>query len=116
VKRLCEDCGADISFRGRAAKRCVPCSKKHANIIRELSRKPKPKVIQPPVPKPPAETKSSSRCKSCFYVHRNGFCDYFDLTGRTRTSQHMDDLAHLNSPCKEYRPQKGGEVIVDGSP
>lgn len=102
--RLCIDCGADISQRPRMAKFCVDCvDKRKLEHDRKRNRSYKKVEIC---------GQARPHCRGCVFVSRYGYCNYFAITGHTRTSQHMDDLEHLNDPCKEYKP-KGKKNIVE---
>lgn len=84
---------------------CRDCAAKMNQIYRQHYKKPQYKKIE-------ICGQAQPHCRGCQYVSRFGYCDYFSMTGRTRTSQHMDDLEHLNDPCKEYKP-KGKKNIVE---
>lgn len=100
------DCGADISNRHHGTKRCRDCAAEMNRLYKKRSAKTKKhKEVE-------ICGQAQSHCRGCWYVHRMGYCDYFSMTGHTRTSLHKDDLEHLNDPCKEYKP-KGKKNIVE---
>ena len=99
------DCGADISQRHHGAKRCRDCASNRTRIYHHRYKPPQYKKVE-------ICGQAPERCRGCQYVSHLGFCDYFGITGHTRTSLHLDDLEHLNDPCKEYKP-KGKKNIVE---
>ena len=47
------------------------------------------------------------QCRGCVYRDRaSSCCNYALLEGHTRSGLHLDDLAHLNDPCKERKAGK----------
>jgi hypothetical protein len=41
----------------------------------------------------------------CYYrLGWTGGCDYFVMTGTTRTGLHKDENVDINNPCREYLP------------
>lgn len=47
------------------------------------------------------------QCRGCVYLDRaSSCCNYALLEGHTRSGLHLDDLAHLNDPCKERKAGK----------
>lgn len=92
--KLCIDCGADISYRGCKAKRCVSCQKRREAMLRRqyveqdiglFSREPAPE------------------CVGCDFVSTYGWCNYAEMMGQTRLGLHKGESVDINSPCKERR-------------
>lgn len=103
--RRCEQCGADISKRGSRAKWCVPCSIKYSK-----SHKRKNTGAAFDTRPTLCETKNlDPQCQNCIYYSTHyALCDYFNLTGHTRTSLHKGENVDINKPCQERVLAKAG--------
>ena len=105
--RVCIDCGVSITHRGSRAVRCEACSEARGKK-RYYPKKPKPKKKDWLIDRKP----QSEQCKTCYYFSdRLGFCDFFDITGKTRSSLHGNRTCGLNDPCQEYKEREVGKRV-----
>jgi len=103
--RYCMDCGADITNQVSKSKRCPGCAKLRERLLERQRKGYTGSYVDTWFTGPPAQ------CVGCKYLKRMA-CNYFFMTGRTRTSLHLGEQVDINNPCREREVANLAEVPV----